>query len=408
MLKYTKTSHNLAIKCLALADFCNVDVSKELSDQDTKLSLQLDGGTTLEGSGTICSFFVNVNSQDIIRRTKTIQWISFVNSEISAYPPNSKEMKRSMGSLDTIIAGQKFLSGSDLSETDFIVGYPLLSLPSQIYSSFPNLSGWLDRVKMETKPWSDKLEVKLVKNKENPKKDSKKAGCGKVQETEVKKRKLRLLCIHGYRQSAKTSREKLGSFRKLVGKVAELDFITAPHQIPSDNPEEQDQFGWWFSQSSKSFDAHEETDCDLGFQQSVDLITETLRKADQSGSPYDGIFSFSQGASLAAYYCLLQHLGKLDVNFKFCILVAGFVSRTLSHKEQFSGLVDNDNKISLPTLHVFGQTDRVIEGEMSEELQTYFSSVETLRHSGGHFVPATGEDKKVFVNFLVKMQNEIL
>ena len=28
-------------------------------------------------------------------------------------------------------------------------------------------------------------------------------------------------------------------FRKLVGKVAELDFITAPHIIPSDNPEEQ-------------------------------------------------------------------------------------------------------------------------------------------------------------------------
>ena len=28
-----------------------------------------------------------------------------------------------------------------------------------------------------------------------------------------KKRKLRVLCIHGYRQSAKTSKEKLGSFR---------------------------------------------------------------------------------------------------------------------------------------------------------------------------------------------------
>ena len=89
----------------------------------------------------------------------------------------------------------------------------------------------------ETKPWSEQLVTNQVKNKENPKKDSKKGG--KVQEVEVKKRKLRLLCIHGYRQSAKTSREKLGSFRKLVGKVADLEFITAPHIIPSDNPEEQ-------------------------------------------------------------------------------------------------------------------------------------------------------------------------
>ena len=62
---------------------------------------------------------------------------------------------------------------------------------------------------------------------------------------------------------------------------------------------------------------------------------------------------------------------------------------------------------------------------MSEELLAYFSSVETLRHSGrihqnnyfclcynfilqgGHFVPATGEDKKVFVNFLTRMQMEL-
>ena len=28
-------------------------------------------------------------------------------------------------------------------------------------------------------------------------------------------------------------------FRKLVGRYADLDFITAPHLIPSDNPDEQ-------------------------------------------------------------------------------------------------------------------------------------------------------------------------
>ena len=66
------------------------------------------------------------------------------------------------------------------------------------------------------KPWTDQLEAKQVKKKENPKKESKKKGLqGKELETEVKPRKLRLLCIHGYRQSAKTFREKLGSFRFL-------------------------------------------------------------------------------------------------------------------------------------------------------------------------------------------------
>ena len=76
-------------------------------------------------------------------------------------------------------------------------------------------------LKIETKPWAEKLETKQVKKRDNPKKESKKSGTGgKKQETEVKARKLRLLCIHGYRQSAKTSREKLGSFRslKLLGR----------------------------------------------------------------------------------------------------------------------------------------------------------------------------------------------
>ena len=53
-----------------------------------------------------------------------------------------------------------------------------------------------------------------MKKKETAKKKKEGPG-GKEQGTEVKARKLRLLCIHGYRQSAKTSREKLGSFRSL-------------------------------------------------------------------------------------------------------------------------------------------------------------------------------------------------
>ena len=46
-------------------------------------------------------------------------------------------------------------------------------------------------------------------------------------------RKLQILCLHGYRQSGKSFREKLGGFRKAVAKVAELTFMTAPHSVPA-------------------------------------------------------------------------------------------------------------------------------------------------------------------------------
>ena len=48
---------------------------------------------------------------------------------------------------------------------------------------------------------------------------------------------------------------------------------------------------------------------------------------------------------------------------------------------------------------------RVIERDMSEDLLQYFSNPDLLRHAGGHFVPASGEEKKAFVAFFEKMQN---
>ena len=53
-------------------------------------------------------------------------------------------------------------------------------------------------------------------------------------------------------------------------------------------------------------------------------------------------------------------------------------------------------------------SSRVIEKEMSEDLLQYFSNTDELRHAGGHFVPATGEEKKTFVSFFEKMQNTLV
>lgn len=53
------------------------------------------------------------------------------------------------------------------------------------------------------------------------------------QQLEVQpKDKLKILCLHGYRQNATAFKSKLGSFRKLSSKYAELTFLEAPHQAP--------------------------------------------------------------------------------------------------------------------------------------------------------------------------------
>ena len=102
-----------------------------------------------------------------------------------------------------------------------------------------------------------------------------------------------------HRQSGQAFKDKLGAFRKAVSKVApansftllsevaELEFVTAPHLIPSKDGEEvwrrtrsegeqeeeqellvqEQQYGWWFSRPDDSFDAHEYVDCVKGFDQ---------------------------------------------------------------------------------------------------------------------------------------------
>jgi len=402
ILKYSSRHQHLALKCLAVADMCRIPVESLIAEDVKQITFNQGSELFLEGSPSICAYLANTISQSEKHQAKTMQWTSFASSEICPYPASSKQMTRSLQYLETILADKPSLG---LLAYDMIVGFPLLQLPAQVMERFPRTHKWLELVKTMSTPHSTQLQQHL--EEAIPKKEAKKKPDNKKEKAKVeeKKRKLKVLCIHGYRQSGKSAREKLGSFRKLVGKYADLDFVTAPHLIPSDNPDEQDQYGWWFSKSSRTFDAHEDTDCDLGFQESVQLIEDTLRKEAESGSPYDGVFSFSQGASLGAYLCVLQQMGKLNAEFKFCVLVAGFVSRTQNHKEVFESLMrENKTGVTIPTLHVFGDTDKVIEREMSENLLQYFSNTDLLRHAGGHFVPASGEEKKAFVAFFEKMQ----
>ena len=83
------------------------------------------------------------------------------------------------------------------------------------------LSSWLSRVKEELPDLSARLQQlpqcqpKKGEAPKNPKGRGEGKGKGKTV-TPAAPRKLKLLCLHGYRQSGKAAREKLGSFRKAV------------------------------------------------------------------------------------------------------------------------------------------------------------------------------------------------
>ncbi|GAB6029269.1 Ovarian cancer-associated protein 2 [Chamberlinius hualienensis] len=216
--------------------------------------------------------------------------------------------------------------------------------------------------------------------------------------------KLKILCLHGYRQDGVSFKSKLGGFRKMLNSHVEFTFVTAPLRIPQvvngdEALETVNQCGWWFSKDTPSFSAHDITNQSIGFEESIQMIEEEFIKE----GPFDGIIGFSQGACLGAMLAGLQQINKLKaISFKFVILVAGFKSKSSAHIEFLPV-----EKIQIPSLHVYGETDGIIPKAMSEELLQQFENPEIAIHPGGHYVPAS-KLKGQYIEFLQKMKDQCL
>ncbi|XP_037508007.1 esterase OVCA2 [Rhipicephalus sanguineus] len=210
--------------------------------------------------------------------------------------------------------------------------------------------------------------------------------------------KLRVLCLHGYRQDAAAFKSKLGGFRKSTKSLLDLVFIDAPHPIENGVYGEVDNEGggraWWFS-SEKTFSSKEYTDTCRGFEESVKAIEEAFKEQ----GPFDGILGFSQGAAMTAMILSLQSLKRIECSFKFGVLVAGFRSRSSAHDYLFA----QEGAIDVPTLHVVGETDNIIPKAQATEILPFFVSPSVLYHPGGHFLPTSSECKAEYNAFLKKM-----
>ncbi|XP_023713089.1 esterase OVCA2 isoform X2 [Cryptotermes secundus] len=216
---------------------------------------------------------------------------------------------------------------------------------------------------------------------------------------------LRILCLHGYGQNGEVFRRKLGGVRKLLKKNAELIFVTAPNKIPppeehsvtDENAQINDEYAWWFTTENRMFDAKKPSDICLGFENSLALIEKTFEEL----GPFDGLLGFSQGAGFVGILCGMQQSNWLKYEFSFAILVGGFKSQCHPHLNYYL------KASSIPSLHVYGENDKVISREMSELLLEQFSHVEISVHPGGHYVPATGPQKQSYISFLEDRKREI-
>eukprot|EP00035_Acanthoeca_spectabilis_P027577 m.467099 g.467099 ORF g.467099 m.467099 type:complete len:297 (-) comp25884_c0_seq1:323-1213(-) len=253
-------------------------------------------------------------------------------------------------------------------------------------------------------------------------------------------RKLRVLCLHGYGQTPTAFREKTGGFRKGVkGQVNEFVWLAAPHTaVPradtvltaplaavdphgaAEISDSGDSTGFsWYDFDSIHKGEHER------FLHSIQLSLDLIDATCERDGPFDGIFGFSQGASLAALILALQESrargtertwagSKLYLKLgsstavDFALLVAGFLpgqGRTTTDSQ-----LDSDDilqpvfvaaaPLCTPTLIVHGAADRIIPSSRSLAMAELFTAPVIVEHDGGHHVPSSAPVRKALQAFV--------
>ncbi|XP_057969986.1 rhodanese-like domain-containing protein 6 isoform X2 [Malania oleifera] len=227
-------------------------------------------------------------------------------------------------------------------------------------------------------------------------------------------RKLRILCLHGFRQNASSFRGRTASLAKKLKNIAELIFIDAPHELPfiyQSGPTElhgncrlsllqqsppplqncRRKFAWFVEPNFKGISGNDwKMACNpfdpLQYEQQTDGFDESLKYLKTVFSqigPFDGVLGFSQGAAMAALLCAREGRLAYETRVRFVILCSGF-ALNLAQFERGS--------IKCPSLHIFGNDigkDRQISSEASRNLASFFEdgcSV-IMEHDAGHIIP---------------------
>ncbi|XP_043267809.1 esterase OVCA2 [Venturia canescens] len=217
------------------------------------------------------------------------------------------------------------------------------------------------------------------------------------------KPKLRVMAIHGYRQTDSVFSAKLGSLRKSFKQKIDFHFVRAPHLVPpldsNNEPKESgtEDAGWWFNTEDHVFKAIEPSNICVGFEDSLAEI----EKAFQESGPFDGIIGFSQGGAFAAILCAMQQKKLLSIKFNFAILISGFKSLCKPHEIYY------DEKLHLRTLHVYGETDKVIPTVMAKELADLFDNKTVVTHEGGHYIPGKKQIYNEFIDEMLTLKENV-
>eukprot|EP01133_Synstelium_polycarpum_P018800 gene18800-22483_t len=196
--------------------------------------------------------------------------------------------------------------------------------------------------------------------------------------------KLKIVLLHSFRQNGSILKRATKKLATSLFDVATIYFANAPLAYDptgetrtallsalGDIPQTMHQRQWW--NSSKDNKVYHHLDA------SIHYLTQLFK----TEGPFDGIIGFSQGAALTGILAALQQENKLLFNFKFAILISGFISRAEAHQPMMTPSFVKD----LPALSILGTSDDLVDNDRTRQLAALFADGQLVEHTGGHFTP---------------------
>ena len=239
----------------------------------------------------------------------------------------------------------------------------------------------------------------------------------------------KVLLLHGNRQTGQLLLGRMAKLRKRLLKELQLELIApdAPFAVvdrdeSASNKETREQqppsgqsalqLQWWNRQGNAY----------IGLEQSLERIHSVWRECIDRGtgirSDFCGIIGFSQGARLA-HLAAIAHAwypNEYFVGLQFVILVAGYDAPLPDGFHEALRIVPGDvttnTTSSIPSLHVWGERDKLITPEQSQTVMNhdiYHSETwEPQRHihEGGHHVPMKAADVRRYIDFIQQVMME--
>ncbi|KAJ2779668.1 Ovarian cancer-associated protein 2 [Coemansia javaensis] len=201
--------------------------------------------------------------------------------------------------------------------------------------------------------------------------------------------KPKILCLHGFGESAELFRIRSRNLVALVGDKAELVYPDAPIDVGALHMTASELAGgakltgfvnlsWWWLRRGRTYEAR-------GLGESLAFIGRLLNEQ----GPFDGIVGFSQGAALAVLVAALLEgrAGPLTMGevshppIKFLMLAGAFQLEMPIYDYVYA------EQFSIPSLHFRGVYDTVVSSERSLKLQNCFVDPAVFEFVGGHFIP---------------------